>query len=480
VPASLTGRLIATVVAFVAVVSILVAVTTTVVLRSYLIDKLDQDVDGSLGRVQTAIGGFDPDADRDDGYQGRGGPPPSPRGTREGSISVLVAPDGSAAGTTLTRSGQLVSLDDDAVQVLADVSSKDGHSTVAVPGLGDFRVAAASTPAGATVVQGLPTAGVNETVETLIVWEIVLAALGVGAAAVAGRTLVRRQLKPLRDVAATAHAVTTVDLSSGEVEATTRVPAELTDPSTEVGQVGEALNQLLGHVEAALGARHESEQQARQFLADASHELRTPLSTIKGYSELVRRVQMTDPDDLAQVLDKVEAEAGRMTRLVEDMFLLARLDAGRELQRSPVDLTRVVGDAVLDATVVDPARTWTSDLPAGPVTIRGDEQRLHQLVTNLLRNGTGHTPAGTTVHTALCVADGNVTLTVHDDGPGIDPDLLPTIFDRFTRGDSSRTRASGGAGLGTSLVRAIAHAHGGTVTVTSEPGATTFSVALPI
>lgn len=424
-PVTLTGRLIVTVVAFVAIVSVLIALTTTVILRSYLMNRLDDEVDRSLGRAQAATP-LQPRG-RDSSQE-----PPNPQGTSAGSISVLVNGPNGSRGITVTSAGAVKALDTAAVDSLVDIAPRERPRTVDVPGYGSFRVAATTTRNDRVVVQGLPTKDVDDTVRTLIIWELALAGLGIAAAALAGRSLVRRQLEPLRQVAATAHAVTRLDLSSGEVGETSRVPESLTDPSTEVGQVGEALNQLLGHVEGALDARHESEQQARQFLADASHELRTPLSTIQGYAELVRRVQMTDPDELGQVLGKVEGEAGRMTRLVEDMFLLARLDAGRGVQRSSVDLSRVVAEAVQDAAVVDPERTWTSDLPDSPITIDGDEQRLHQLVTNLLRNGTGHTPAGTSVHTSMAVETDTVTLSVTDDGPGIDSALLPTIFDRFT------------------------------------------------
>lgn len=474
VPTSLSGRLILTVVAFVAVISVLIAITTTFVLRAYLIDRLDTDVTESLDRVQVAIRG-----DGGGRPAGDGQAPPSPLGNRSGSISALVNPNGVVRTTVVTGAGELQSLSEPAAAALAGVDPGDDIRTMDIPGLGSFRVAAATNASGSVVVQGLPTADVDDTIDTIIVWEIVLTALGIAAAAAAGRTLVRRQLRPLRDVADAAHEVTTMDLTSGAVGRTTRVPDTLVDPLTEVGQVGEALNQLLDHVESALMARHESEQQARQFLADASHELRTPLSTIRGYAELVRRVQMSDPDDLATVLAKVESEAGRMTRLVEDMFVLARLDAGRGLQLAPVDLARLVASAVRDAEVVDPDRTWVADLPTIPVEVSGDEQRLHQLVTNLLRNGTAHTPAGTTVRAALRPEGDTVVLTVADDGPGIDPDLVPTLFDRFTRGDSSRTRSSGGAGLGTSLIRAIAAAHGGTVSVTSRPGDTRFTITIP-
>lgn len=478
-PASLAGRLTATSIALVAVTCLLIAVAATLIMRTYLIDRLDRDVERSLDRAETSVQGpGGPDGGNNGGADGEGdGPPVPPRGNREGSLTAVVDTSGSR-GAMLTASGEARALSDDQLESLNDVVADEDPITVDVPDLGSFRVAATDGPYGqALVVQGIPTDDVDDTISTLLWWELGLGATGVAAAALAGRTLVRRQLRPLREVAQTAERVTHLDLASGEVGRTERVPAEFTDPATEVGQVGGALNQLLGHVETALDARHESEQQARQFLADASHELRTPLSTIKGYAELSRR--MSDPDDLSQVLSKVDSESLRMTRLVEDMLLLARLDAGRNIEPRPVDLTRVVADAVHDAAVVDPDRTWNVSLPPDPITIDGDEQRLHQLVTNLLRNASRHTGEGTRVVTSLEVDGANVRLMVADNGPGIDPELLPTIFDRFTRGDSSRTRASGGAGLGTSLVQAIAHAHGGRVSVTSAPGQTEFIVLLP-
>ncbi|MCD9197090.1 HAMP domain-containing sensor histidine kinase [Aeromicrobium wangtongii] len=471
-PTSLTGRLVVTVVALVAVVSLLVAGVATVVMRSYLTGQLDRQVEASLERSQRVFGGqeqgFDPGDDRD-GRQ----PPPDARGNRDGTLTAIIGTDRSS-GFSITSSGEGRELSSSALEALEDVEPGHDPVTEHVPGLGSFRVVAAETTAG-TLVLGVPTDDVDDTIQTLIWWEVLLGLAGVGVAAVAGRVLVRRQLQPLREVAATAHEVTAMPLSSGEVGETVRVPDSLTDPSTEVGQVGEALNQMLGHVERALDARYESEQQARQFLADASHELRTPLSTIKGYAELGRRSGRADPDG---ILAKVESEAGRMSTLVEDMLLLARLDAGRELERRPVDLTRLVVEAVNDARVVDPERRWTLDVPEEPVIVTGDEQRLHQAVTNLITNATRHTPPGTTVEVRLSVGD-EIRIDVHDDGPGIDPALLPTVFERFTRGDSSRTRASGGAGLGMSLVKAIMTAHHGTASVTSSPGDTTFTLTLP-
>jgi two-component system OmpR family sensor kinase len=332
--------------------------------------------------------------------------------------------------------------------------------------------------AGGAIV-GVPLKDVQQAVRNLVLWELVLTLTGVLLAALAGAELVRRTLKPLRAVAGTAHEVTQQPLSSGDISIEQRVPDRYTDPNTEVGQVGSALNTLLDHVDEALSSRHRSEQQVRQFVADASHELRTPLSTIHGYAELSRRT----PDDAGQLsaaMAKVETEAGRMSALVEDLLLLARLDAGRPLASDEVDLTRLLLEAVADARVVGTDYHWRLDLPDEPVTINGDEQRLHQAVTNLLNNARSHTPPGTTITVgAVTAADGTVRMTVHDDGPGMAPELLPRAFERFTRGDQSRTRASGGAGLGLSLVAAIASAHHGRVEVASVPGDTTFTITLP-
>ncbi len=248
------------------------------------------------------------------------------------------------------------------------------------------------------------------------------------------------------------------------------MPEHLTDERTEVGQVGSALNSMLDHVEASLAQRHRSEQQVRQFVADASHELRTPLATIAGYTELARR----RPETSGTALDKVETESARMTALVEDLLLLARLDAGRPLERTPVDLSRLLLEAVNDARVVDPDHQWRLSLPDAPLSVLGDEARLHQVVTNLLTNARKYTPTGSTV----TVTGTDQGFTVHDDGPGFPPELAPRAFERFVRGDAARTRA-GGAGLGLSLVEAIVAAHGGSVDLATGPGDTTLTVHLP-
>ena len=304
--------------------------------------------------------------------------------------------------------------------------------------------------------------------------------LGLVLAAFLGLAVVRLTLRPLRRVTATARRVAELPLDRGEVALAVRVPAADTDPRTEVGQVGAALNRMLDHVGAALTARQASEMRVRHFVADASHELRTPLAAIRGYAELTRPRRKDLPPDVTHALDRVESESVRMTGLVEDLLLLARLDSGRPLDRVPVDLTQVLVDAISDAHATAPDHHWSLDLPDDPVTVSGDAARLHQVVANLMANARTHTPPGTQVVVSLTTDARSAVLTVADDGPGIPPDLLPDVFERFARGDGSRSRAAGSTGLGLAIVAAVVEAHGGSVDVSSVPGGTAFTVRLPV
>ncbi len=483
-PDTLTGRLVATLVSVLVVSTALVALVTTYAMRGYLVDRLDQQLGDSLSR-STEIGLHrllsTPTPDSDAGQERLDGDDPPvrfARGQAPGTLTVVYDANASVAG--VVGADGLPRRAPTSVQEAVRSVPADGRvHALELPELGRYRLVAADVQGG-VVVAGLPTSEVNGTVAKLVAWELLLGLAAVAVAATVGLLLVRRQLRPLRKVAATAHEVAGLPLESGEIGETVRVPDDLTDPRTEVGQVGAALNTLLAHMESALDARHRSEQQVRQFVADASHELRTPLSTIQGYAELSRRRSTpADAEQLGQAMTKVESEAQRMAHLVEDLLLLARLDAGRPLERTDVDLTKLVLEAVDDARVVGPGHRWLLDLPDEPVLVPGDEQRLHQVLTNLLNNARRHTPAGTTVTVSARVEPTTVRLTVHDDGPGLPPDLVGSAFERFARGDSSRTRASGGVGLGLSLVHAITTAHSGGVSVTSRPGDTTFTVRLP-
>ena len=466
--ASLTSRLVLTTVMLALVVSVLIGTITALAMRSYLTDQLDHQVSEALDRAT------------------RGGPGGGPgAGNEIGTITAAYPTSGTASAGRLVEGTDspvdFETLPDDAVDDLSDVRDDDHAHDVQVADLGGYRAMARDLTDG-TLVVAMPTADVDDAIAQLIWWEVLLAMVAVAVAGGTATVVVRRQLRPLREVAATAHAVAELPLESGEIDIEARVPGHLTDERTEVGRVGSALNTLLAHVESSLAERHRSEQQVRQFVADASHELRSPLATIAGYTELARR-RPADAEIVGTALDKVEEESGRMTSLVEDLLLLARLDSGRPLEREPVDLTRLCLEAVSDAQVIDPTHRWRVDVPDdlvdAPSEVAGDELRLHQVLTNLLTNARKYTPEGSTI-TVHVRRDG---FRVQDDGPGFPPELVEHAFERFVRGDSARTRGSevgvGGVGLGLSLVEAIVTAHGGQVALRSEPGETVVDVSLP-
>jgi two-component system OmpR family sensor kinase len=305
------------------------------------------------------------------------------------------------------------------------------------------------------------------------------------ATGVAGALWVRWSLRPLSRVAATATRVSELPLASGEVALPPRAPES--DPRSEVGLVAGAFNRMLGHVEDALTKRHASEERLRSFAADASHELRTPVASVRGHAELALLHPGPVPPEVTRALSRIAAESSRMGEMVDDLLLLARLDAGRPLERAPVDLTRLILDAVADARAAGPGHQWELELPEDPVTVPGDEHRLQQVLANLLANARVHTSVGTKVTVALDIVRGfaadsegpSAVLKVHDDGPGVPEDLRPGVFERFTRADRRKSDSpGGGAGLGLSIVAAVVEAHGGSVSLDSRPGATTFTVTL--
>lgn len=346
------------------------------------------------------------------------------------------------------------------------------YRVVSHPGDGDETLvtAVSYTPAWDAMMR------VTGIVSTMTVLGLILAALCTVA-------IVGFALRPLRRVAATAAEVATLPLDRENHAITPRVPPGDTDPRTEVGRVGDTLNQLLDHVERALADVAASDRRMRQFITDASHELRTPLAAIHGYAELTRQDSSVLPETTEYSLARIEAEAQRMNTLVADLLLLARLDEGQELETTEVDLAELVSDAVNDATVSAPTHHWSVRVPDDPVWVRADHARLHQTLANLLSNARVHTPEGTSVQTTLTVRGTGDTshaeVTVTDDGPGIDPDLLPHLFERFVRADKSRSRAAGSFGLGLSIAASIVEAHGGTISAQSRSGRTSFIIRVP-
>ncbi|WP_104526755.1 sensor histidine kinase [Blastococcus saxobsidens] len=338
-----------------------------------------------------------------------------------------------------------------------------------------WRVAAVELPDGYTALLARDLRGDERVMGRLVAIQVVVGFIVLALLGVAGYALVRNSLRPLAEVEHTARAIAAGDLSR-------RVPEG--DERTEVGRLSAALNGMLARIESAFRAQQSSEEQARgseqrmrRFVADASHELRTPLTSIRGFAELYRQGAVRSEEDVARLMQRIEAEGGRMGLLVEDLLLLARMDQQRPLSMAPVDLAAVAGDAVHDARAVQPDRPISLHLDESltevPVVL-GDESRLRQVVGNLVTNALTHTPPGTRVLVSVSAAPddpGVLLLRVADEGPGMAPADAERAFERFYRADASRTRAAGGTGLGLSIVSSLAAAHGGSASLETAPGA---------
>ncbi|MEU0043464.1 HAMP domain-containing sensor histidine kinase [Streptomyces werraensis] len=480
-PRTLRTRLVVASVTLIAVVCAVIGTVTALALRSHLYEQLDGQLREAAMRATGGPAGDGP----------RPGPPshaldfvtrgPQMFGTVGATVVDGTVTDGVVSdsrevnGVRTPEAGRLTGAQ---LAALEDVPRDRQEHTAEIPGLGGYRVVYEEGPNGAFYV-AVPTADVDATVTTLILVEISVTAAGLVAASLAGAVIVGVATRPLRRVADTATRVAELPLHRGEVTLKERVPESECDPHTEVGRVGAALNRMLDHVHAALHARQLSETRVRQFVADAGHELRTPLASIRGYAELTRRGREEVGPDTRHALRRIESEAGRMTLLVEDLLLLARLDAGRPLRFEETDLVPLVVDTVSDARAAGPGHHWRLDLPDAPTPVTADAARLQQVLVNLLANARTHTPPGTTVTARVRHEDSWLRVDVTDDGPGIPPELLPHVFERFARGDSARTRATGSTGLGLAIVRAVTVAHGGSVTVDSVPGRTVFTLRLP-
>ncbi|MEU2621687.1 ATP-binding protein [Streptomyces sp. NPDC007157] len=478
---SLRTRLLVFITAVLVCVCAALALTTAFAQRAYLMGNLDDRVSDAVER-NAGGAALHPELTRDLTFLNEGGQPAGMLAARiDGNGDILSA----AVVTQDAPPRSLTAAQTDALKGIAPNGSPD---TRTVPGLGTYRVAALDA-GGIRVVTGLPMDDVLDMIGDLVEVEAAVAAVGLTVAGCVCAVVIRRQLRPLGRVAATAVEVSHAPLGHGQVTGLTRVPERDTDPGSEAGQVGAALNRMIDHVETSLAQRQHSEEQVRRseermrrFLADASHELRTPLASIAGYAELMNRG--TDRIEPGLAWRRVNAESARMRSLVEDLLLLARLDEGRPLQSAEVDMAALVAEAVWDARAAGAAHLWQLELDLdGPALVLGDEARLHQVVANLLANARVHTPAGTTVTATVGVTAAACVIRVHDDGPGIPAELLPAVFERFTRADSSRTRAGvleGGSGLGLAIVAAITTAHGGRIDVQSRPGRTEFTLELPV
>ena len=390
-------------------------------------------------------------------------PPPAVPGT----YAELLDPDGAVVGTIEPPGADPPDLPDD----IADQATGQFSTVGSVGGDTQWRVLVDEPPGlgpGYSVVIAYPTSDVRSSLSRLITVEAVGGAGLLALVALGAWLILRRGLRPLERMASTAGSIT-----AGHLDARI-APA---DDRSEVGQLGLALNTMLGKLEVSFAEQEATEQRLRQFLADASHELRTPLTSIQGFAELFRLGAGHDQVDLAVTMRRIEEESARMKDLVDDLLTLARLDQTRPVERVEVDLAVLAADACSDAVAIEPDRPITLDAPA-PVVVHGDRDLLRQAIANLVGNAQRHTPAGRPIEVAAVVSDGHGVVTVRDHGPGLDAAALDHAFDRFWQADPSRSEE--GAGLGLAIVAGIAEEHGGTARATNAPaGGALFTLALP-
>jgi len=459
---SLRARLLLAVVALAAVGLVVANVATYSTLSSYLLDRTDSTLDQTAEALT------------------RPGPGGGIRSAPPGTFVQVRSLDGDSVLATFAGErlpGERVPAPD-LPETVAPPAGSDGpeavrYFTVSGATAGSrYRVrASVGRDDRAMLVVATSLRDVDSTLHRLLLIELVVTAVVLGAIAGLGLWLVRLGLRPLDAIGQTASAIAAGDLSR-------RV--ERAEERTEVGRLGLALNAMLARIESSFRAQEASERKLRRFVADASHELRTPLSAVRAYAELYDRGAAERPDDLERSMKGISRESERMSLLVDDLLLLARLDDGRPLERDAVLLDEVVGEAVETAQTVDPDRPIELRAERSLV-VTGDRDRLRQIVDNLLANVRAHTPAGTPASVSVRRRNGAAEIAVTDSGPGLDEEHLEHLFERFYRADPSRARASGGVGLGLAIVAAVAEAHGGTVSASSRPGhGTTVSISLPL
>jgi two-component system sensor histidine kinase TrcS len=402
-------------------------------------------------------------------------------------IAMLV--DGEVVDAARFTDGGGTSLDQAEVDALestvASLSAAE-PSDFALADFGNLRGTFVDDDDSTTYFVAASTAAAQEAAIANTGANVAIAVIAIALAVLGATVFVRAALRPLSRVADAAAAVTAVSLDSGDVSVPLGLDARDISDRTEAGRVAGALDHLLRHVDDALKVRTATDRRMRRFITDASHELRTPLASILGYAELTRQDSDNLPATTEFALTRIEAEARRMSSLVGELLLLARLDEGQDIQRDDVDLADVVTAAASDAQAAYRSHEWTVEAPEEAILVEGDAEQLHRMVANLLANAGTHTPPGTHVTVSVrahprTATEGaaRVSITVADDGGGIDDELVPVLFERFVRGDPSRTRAHGSTGLGLAIVRSIVEAHGGAVSVSTSPAGTRFIVDLP-
>jgi two-component system OmpR family sensor kinase len=473
---SLRARLLLAVFALAAVALLAADGATYLSLRSFLFDRVDTSLEAGHVQVEQAALGDGDDRRALTQPQSSEGRPPAAAGVDWYEVRTL--------GGRVIASGFLLGVGGPAPSLPAHLapptqierhgpgSERVAYFTVGTrAGEGSYRVRESIDPDFPSRVLLIASSlrSVFATLNRLLLIEGLVTIGALLGIALLGVWVVRLGLRPLQAIEATAATIAAGDLSE-------RV--ERADPDTEVGRLGLSLNAMLGQIEAAFSARERSEARLRRFVADASHELRTPLAAVRAYAELFERGAARRPEDLARSMSGITREAERMSLLVEDLLLLARLDEGRPLESEPVDLAVVVAEAVDAARVVEPGRPV--EVATEPAVVIGDRARLRQILDNLLGNVRTHTPPATPVSITVRRAGERIELRVADRGPGLTEDQAAHVFERFYRIDDSRTRASGGVGLGLSIVTAIAHALGGSAHAEATPGGgATFVVSLP-
>ena len=461
---SLSGRLLIGIVSLVVLGLLVADVATYTALQSFMLGRVDSQLTNGRPAAVGVLGGPGPERNAAGQF---------PIGT----VVELLRPDGTEIGNPLRYDFPSSTSSALPVRPSSLPSGSEQHPALltlaGTGGVSQYRAAIWPEDSfqGDYVLLAIPMNDVNATLGQLLQLEVLISLGVVAATAVLALIIIRIGLRPLQRMAGVAQDIAAGDLSR-RVEPATQ--------DTEIGRLGIALNGMLSQIEAAFGERTRSEQRLRRFIADASHELRTPLTSVRGYAEMLRRGAQESPEDASIARRRIEEESMRMSLMVDDMLVLARLGQGRPLEQAPVDLQSIARDAVADAHAVAPKRSITLDAPA-PVVVTGDDTRLRQAMGNLIRNALVHTPSESPIEVALETHDGLATMSVVDHGPGLKPDDAGRVFEAFYRADPSRSRDSGGAGLGLSIVAAVVDAHGGSVKVTETPGGgATFEVELPI